>query len=495
MEQNPILTSEQTQKKAMLTKPQLWLLAGSILIGIAMQLWLELDHHALYSVFWLVTLAVFVIFNFKRVLENKTVLALIVPTAAFCVILLFDYMNPMLLGFTSLAIPALLLTIGVFTTQGIAYKREGKAVLGVLRAVFVKPFTAIDAYFRAYAGVFGGKKGEHAKHGWIGLAVGLPLLVVVLALLSGADAGMQKLLGTWIDNISLWEWFWRVVVVFVSAMLFYSLFYNLTWGKQDADLLPVRQSWKLAGPGVVMMLLLAAYALFTYVQFTYLFGKTLPVDLTYSEYARDGFGQFLAVTLVEPGQQFVQVGGGEFPIEWSRGTVVAGLEVVQAVHDGVEVGEVVGRERFSLNDREVDLDLIEPGRMHRGVHHDRIGELGGEPVDSGLATVGGTVIDNPEHPLGRGVRFGGHHLGDEAGKRVDTGGVLTAAEDIRPVHVVGGQVGLSAATVVVVVDPHHPRHPGRERGMAAAAGLDGGGAIRAAAGGRVCPGVCLGRHG
>lgn len=298
MEQNPILTSEQTQKKAMLTKPQLWLLAGSILIGIAMQLWLELDHHALYSVFWLVTLAVFVIFNFKRVLENKTVLALIVPTAAFCVILLFDYMNPMLLGFTSLAIPALLLTIGVFTTQGIAYKREGKAALGVLRAVFVKPFTAIDVYFRAYAGVFGGKKGEHAKHGWIGLAVGLPLLVVVLALLSGADAGMQKLLGTWIDNISLWEWFWRVVVVFVSAMLFYSLFYNLTWGKQDADLLPVRQNWKLAGPGVVMLLLLAAYALFTYVQFTYLFGKTLPVDLTYSEYARDGFGQFLAVTLI-----------------------------------------------------------------------------------------------------------------------------------------------------------------------------------------------------
>ncbi|MEN6340110.1 MAG: DUF4173 domain-containing protein, partial [Clostridiaceae bacterium] len=45
-------------------------------------------------------------------------------------------------------------------------------------------------------------------------------------------------------------------------------------------------------------LLLAAYALFTYVQFTYLFGGTLPVDLTYSEYAREGFGQFLAVTMI-----------------------------------------------------------------------------------------------------------------------------------------------------------------------------------------------------
>jgi hypothetical protein len=81
-------------------------------------------------------------------------------------------------------------------------------------------------------------------------------------------------------------------------MLFYSLFYNLTWGKQEADLMPVRQNWKFAGPGVVMLMLLAAYALFTYVQFTYLFGSTLPVTMTYSEYARDGFGQFVAVTLI-----------------------------------------------------------------------------------------------------------------------------------------------------------------------------------------------------
>lgn len=299
MEQNPILNDEQAaQKRALLTQPQLWLLAGSILIGIALQLWMELEDERMYSIFWLVTLGVFVAFNFKRVIANKTVLALIVPTLLFIVILMFDYMNPMLLGFTSLAIPALLIIIGVFTTQEISYKREGKAVLSVILAIFVKPFTEIGTYFRAYAGVLGGKDRAVSRHGWIGLAIGLPLVVVVLALLSGADAGMEKLLGRWIENISLWEWFWRVVVVFIGSMLFYSLFYNLTWGKQDADLLPVRQNWKFAGPGVVMLLLLAAYALFTYVQFTYLFGKTLPVDLTYSEYARDGFGQFVAVTMI-----------------------------------------------------------------------------------------------------------------------------------------------------------------------------------------------------
>jgi hypothetical protein len=299
MEQNPILTDTQgANKRAPLTRPQLWLLGGAILIGIVLNLWMELENHRLYSIFWLVTLAVFVAFNFKRVIANKTVLALIVPTLVLCGLLMFDYMDYELQGFTSLAIPALLITIGVFTTQQIQFKREGKAALSVLRAVFVKPFTAIGTYFRAYAGVLGGKDRASSRHGWIGFAVGLPLVIVVLALLSGADAGMQKLLGTWIENISLWEWFWRVVVVFVCSMLFYSLFYNLTWGKTDADLAPVQRNWKFAGPGVVMLLLLIAYALFTYVQFTYLFGKTLPVDRTYSEYARDGFGQFVAVTLI-----------------------------------------------------------------------------------------------------------------------------------------------------------------------------------------------------
>ena len=299
MEQNPTSTNAQAAPvKPQLTKPQLWLLGGAILIGIALEIWLEQDFYFTYSILWLVTLAVFVAFNWKRVISNKTVLALILPTLVLCGILMFDYENNELLGFTMLAIPALLITIGVFTTQNIAYKREGKAVLGVLRAVFVKPFSAIGMYFRAYAGVLGGKSSTQKRHGWIGFAIGLPLMVVVLALLAGADAGMNQLLGTWIQDINLWNWFWRVVVVFVSSMLFYSLFFNLTWGKQDADLLPVRQNWKLAGPGVVMILLLLAYALFTYVQFTYLFGGTLPVDLTYSAYARDGFGQFVAVTMI-----------------------------------------------------------------------------------------------------------------------------------------------------------------------------------------------------
>ena len=300
METNPATSNaiEPEQKHPAPAKSQLWLLLGVVLIGVACELWMEWDYYFLYSMFWLVALAVFMACNFKRVVSNKTVLALIVPTLVLCGILMFDYMNYELLGFTMLAIPALMITVGVFTTQEISFKREGKAVVGVLRALFVKTFSAIGAYFRAFASVFHKKGRADARHGWIGLLIGLPLMAIVLALLASADAGTAKLLGGLFDRFNIWEWFWRIVVVFGSSMLFYSLFYNLTWGKQDADLAPVKQNWAFAGPGVVMGLLLLAYALFTYVQFGYLFGGVLPVDLTYSEYAREGFGQFLAVTII-----------------------------------------------------------------------------------------------------------------------------------------------------------------------------------------------------
>ena len=299
MEQLPTTSPDNpVEQQPPLTKAQLWLLGGTILSGAALMLWMEKDFHYLYSVFWLTALAVFAACNWKRIITNKTVLALLLPTLLFCGLLMFDYMYYDLLGLTALAIPVLLLTIGVFTTQEIAYKREGKAVVGVLKAVFVKPFTAIGKYFKAYAGVFGGKEKASLRHGWIGVAIGLPLVIIVLALLASADAGTAKLLGNFFEQFNVWQWFWRIFVVFVSSMVLYSLFYNLTWGKADADLAPVRQNWKTAGPGVVISFLLAAYALFTYVQFTYLFGGVLPVVLTYSEYAREGFGQLIAVTVI-----------------------------------------------------------------------------------------------------------------------------------------------------------------------------------------------------
>jgi hypothetical protein len=62
------------------------------------------------------------------------------------------------------------------------------------------------------------------------------------------------------------------------------------------------------------------------------------------------------VVEVEAAKEGVEVVSGEGPVEWCRGGVVAVLEAEDALGELVEVGEVVGVDGFSLQDREVDLD-------------------------------------------------------------------------------------------------------------------------------------------
>lgn len=295
---NPPGQSGGTDSSGVFSKPQLWLLPGVLAIGILWDIALESEYKYWISIFWLAAMAVFAILNVRSIRHNATAIAVGIPAVALCVVFLFDYLVPELTGWTFLAIPAILVTFAVFATQDIPVKHEGAAVVGVLRAVFVKPFAGVPEFFRAIRSLFRGEQRSTARRVAIGVAVGLPLVIVVLALLSSADDQMHALMGGLFTNFDVGKWIVRVLVVMAAAMLFYSFFYNMTWGRKDRALKPVVRSWSLAAPAVVIGMLLLSYALFTYSQFAYLFGGKLPLDATYSSYAREGFAQFLAVTLI-----------------------------------------------------------------------------------------------------------------------------------------------------------------------------------------------------
>ena len=63
-------------------------------------------------------------------------------------------------------------------------------------------------------------------------------------------------------------------------------------------------------------------------------------------------------------EDVVEVVAGEGPLERAGDLPVVLGEREESVGERVEVGEVVRGERFALHDREVELDLVQPGGVH-----------------------------------------------------------------------------------------------------------------------------------
>jgi hypothetical protein len=107
------------------------------------------------------------------------------------------------------------------------------------------------------------------------------------------------------------------------------------------------------------------------------------------------------LVLVDPGEQAIEVHWGEFPPEGAGGGILALLEVSESLLDLVEGGEIVGGDDLALDDGEVDLDLVELGGVHWGVHHHGVGEALGQPVDRGLTLGGRSRCRGSRRPVWR----------------------------------------------------------------------------------------------
>ena len=66
----------------------------------------------------------------------------------------------------------------------------------------------------------------------------------------------------------------------------------------------------------------------------------------------------------------MKIAAGEGPVEGRRRPLVMGLKGKQALFEFLQRGEVVWRENLSLNDREIDFDLIKPAGVERCMNED-----------------------------------------------------------------------------------------------------------------------------
>src|SRR2546423_767849 len=172
-------------------------------------------------------------------------------------------------------------------------------------------------------------------------------------------------------------------------------------------------------------------------------------------------------------EELDQVAAGELPFEWVSHHLVAGLEGEDSVAEVLERADIGRSENLALEDREVDLDLIQPAGVNRQMDEHEVGVRILNTLGRHVGAMRATVVDHPEDTAGRALGFLGHDLGHQTVEGLDTGRGLQPPEELGAMDVPGSQISAGAATRVLVLDQHRMPWVGGDRGTAAEAGLNG----------------------
>ena len=170
----------------------------------------------------------------------------------------------------------------------------------------------------------------------------------------------------------------------------------------------------------------------------------------------------------------IEVCPSEFPFEWHGDCLVIRLETKQPILNFLQRGEVVRCEHLSLDNGEVDLNLIEPTGVDRAVdgHDFGIGRL--KTFDRGLAAMGGAVVDDPKHTAGVAVRGLAHDLSHQTIEWGNAGSLLATPKHFGSVNVECCQIGPGAAAAVFMFKASGLARMRGQRRMLADACLDAG---------------------
>lgn len=146
----------------------------------------------------------------------------------------------------------------------------------------------------------------------VGLVVGLPLIILVTALLMSADAGFQSVIDAPLRSLrqlDVWSVVWRVILGLPLAVFAFNLLYANAHHSGVGAITPAwaaranRAVRKLPAVGLAtpMVILVLIYVVFFAAMTSYLFSGFaghLPSGQTYAEYARSGFFQLAAVATI-----------------------------------------------------------------------------------------------------------------------------------------------------------------------------------------------------
>lgn len=295
-------------EKRIYTCAQKWLLLAVLALGAVFS-WVlfgdKIDEATLretglrYAAFWLTYLAGFYAVTWKT--SSKKPVAWLLAFLALWLMaryLVYEEQNLNFLNF--LTIPLVLMLHAVECTALVPSERQGGYILAYVCGFFVAPFASLGRFFGALGGAFAKKEADEKRRAVrAGLFIGVMLALVVVPLLISADAAIRAVLEEVFRDIRLGPTVLRIIFALVIAALFYSFIFHQAYEQKPHRAEPYEKRFNGAGVAAAMGVLLGIYAIFAAFQFTYLTGLAgLPAELTYSEYAVQGFSELCFVAAI-----------------------------------------------------------------------------------------------------------------------------------------------------------------------------------------------------
>ena len=177
--------------------------------------------------------------------------------------------------------------------------------------MLVKPLTfAAEVRTLALAGSAREERGDQPKRSaWPvirGILIALPIVAIFASLLSAADAVFGARLQDFLDFLNidnLAEYIFRLSYILIGAYLLAGVFLHAALQTKEEKLISEQKSMLGQFLGfteatIVLGSVALLFALFVVIQFQYFFGGQANIKIdgfTYSEYARKGFGELIAV--------------------------------------------------------------------------------------------------------------------------------------------------------------------------------------------------------
>ena len=315
MEELPV--SEKTDKdESLLKRENICILSASLLLGVIFDiLFYGKAFGASYPIFVLAFYAVILWYSRKNImfkLDFGWLLGIPILMLSLTYVL---FSNEMFYALNFIGIPILVIAQTLLITGNSRHKWFTAGFAGdIIHGFFIRTFGGVFKPFKIVAALMEKKavpgRYSAAKKVFIGIIVSIPLLLIIVTLLSSADRVFEHFMGEipkLLKNINLGEYVVQIIIVIFITTLIFSYTWSLLNPRAAGYIkLPEtggfgRNTWDPVIIATILVVINIIYLFFTFVQFSYLFGSLkygLPGNFSYSEYARRGFFELIAVTLI-----------------------------------------------------------------------------------------------------------------------------------------------------------------------------------------------------